>query len=205
MSIKKVLWGLFILTISALLLLFLLDLYIQKAYAQRLYKTSTALPKRPVGLVLGTSKRLKNGQINRYYQYRIDAAAALWKAEKVEQFVLSGDNSRKGYNEPADMQADLMALGIPKEKLILDYAGFRTLDSVVRCHKVFGFDQLIIISQRFHIERAVFIAQHKGLDALGLEAEGVEGVYGLRVQIREKLARVKLILDLLLGVEPHFL
>lgn len=201
---KKILWLFLFLLISALLITFIIDWYVKKAYQQQLYQQVNNIPKRPVGLVLGTIKQLPNGQLNRYYQYRIEAAVALWKAGKVDQFLLSGDNSRKGYNEPADMQADLLALGIPKEKLVLDYAGFRTLDSVVRCHKVFGFDNIIIISQRFHIERAVFIAEHKNLQALGLEAKGIEGVYGWKVQIREKLARVKLILDLLLGVEPHF-
>lgn len=205
MAPKKILGILLFLLISTILVTLLIDWYVKKAYQQQLYQQVKDIPKRPVGLVLGTIKQLKNGQLNRYYQYRIDAAVALWKAGKIEKLVLSGDNSRRGYNEPADMQADLIARGIPKEKLILDYAGFRTLDSVVRCQKVFGFDNIIIISQRFHIERAVFIAEHKNMKALGLEAQGIEGVYGLKVQIREKLARVKLILDLLLGVEPHFL
>ncbi|MGH1335331.1 MAG: SanA/YdcF family protein [Aureispira sp.] len=205
MRFKKIVWTSLISFVLLLLGIFLIDNHVKEAYHQRLYKTTNNLPKRPVGLILGTNKRLKNGQLNRYYTYRIDAAVALWEAGKVKQLVLSGDNSRVDYNEPADMQADLVARGVPKERLILDHAGFRTLDSVVRCRAVFGFDQIIIISQRFHIERAIFIAQHKDIDALGIEAKGIEGVYGLRVQIREKLARVKLILDLLWGVEPHFL
>ncbi len=205
MSPKKALLSLGLFFVFLLVGIFLLDWYVKKVNQQRLYQAATDLPKRPVGLVLGTSKYVKNGQLNRYYTYRINAAVALWEAGKVDRLLLSGDNSREGYNEPADMQADLIARGIPKEHLLLDYAGFRTLDSVVRCRKVFGFDQVIIISQRFHLERAVFLAQYKGVDALGLIAQDVDGVYGLKVQLREKLARVKLILDLLFGVEPHFL
>ena len=205
MARKRMVWMVFIFLGITLLGIFFIDTYVKNAYQQRLYSTTTSIPQRPVGLVLGTSKRLRTGRLNPYYTARIHLAVELWKAGKVEQLILSGDNSRADYNEPADMQADLIERGIPKERLILDYAGFRTLDSVVRCKAVFGFDQIIIISQQFHIERAVFIAQHKAIDALGIAAQGIEGVYGLRVQIREKLARVKLILDLLLGVEPHFL
>lgn len=195
-----------ILLLSALILLVIsADYYVQSSAQDKLYKEIAAVPYNEVGLVLGTVKRLKNGNLNRYYKYRIEAAAALFKAGKIKFILVSGDNSRKGYDEPTDMKEDLILKGIPEHKIFLDYAGFRTLDSVVRSNVVFGQKSITIISQKFHNERAVFIANHKAIDAIGFEAQDVSIRAGLKVQLREKLARVKVLIDVLFGVQPKFL
>ena len=170
----------------------------------QLYQDLASVPAHKVGLVLGTSKHLANGQSNLFYRYRLEAAYDLYTAGKVEYLLLSGDNGTKYYNEPADMQADLIAMGVPEDRIYLDYAGFRTLDSVVRAKAVFGQSAMICISQPFHLARAVYIGQCKDIQLSGYTARSVNPAYGRTVQLREYLARVKMQLDLLFGKEPRF-
>ena len=162
------------------------------------------LPSEKVGLVLGTSKTLKSGGKNPYFYYRMDAAEELYKSGKITYIIVSGDNSTKDYNEPEDMQTELVERGIPKSKIFLDFAGLRTLDSVVRAKEIFGQKSYIIISQRFHNERAVFLAQKKGITAYGYNAKDVDKKAGLTTNLREYLARVKVFWDLFFGVDPKF-
>ena len=158
-----------------------------------------------VGLLLGTSKNLRNGQANPFFEKRIEATAKLYKSGKIKYIVASGDNSKEHYNEPQQMKDDLVALGIPDSVIYLDYAGFRTLDSVVRMEKIFGQKQFTVISQKFHNERAIYIAQYCGLVATGYNAEDVGGKNGQKVAFREKFARVKVFVDFLTGKKPKFL
>jgi len=203
---KKLILAPFALVFALLVVIFGADYYVQYSVQDKLYHDLSEIPSNKVGLLLGTAKMVQNGtRLNRYYQYRINAATELYKAGKIEFILVSGDNSRKEYDEPTDMKEDLIKNGVPESKIILDYAGFRTLDSVVRSKKIFEQSKLTIISQKFHNERAVFIANNKGIDAIGFDAEDVSGRYGLKVMIREKFARVKVILDLLFGVGPKFL
>ena len=169
------------------------------------YNEVEDIPYNKVGLLLGTSKELKSGNPNPFFDTRIEATAMLYKADKIKYIVASGDNSKKHYNEPQQMKDDLIALGVPDSAIYLDYAGFRTLDSVVRIEKIFGQKKFTIISQRFHNERAIYIAQHYGLSAIGYDAEDVGGYNGKRVALREKLARVKVFVDFLMGKKPKFL
>jgi SanA protein len=161
-------------------------------------------PKNKVGLVLGTSRMLVEGGINPYYQHRIDAAITLYKAGKIEYILVSGDNGSIYYNEPTTIKKDLVKGGIPQEKIFLDYAGFRTLDSMVRAKFIFGLDSVTVISQQFHNERAIYLAGKKGLNAIGYNARGISGKQGIKVQFREYFARVKVFIDLLLNTQPRF-
>nr|WP_232285903.1 ElyC/SanA/YdcF family protein [Aquimarina agarilytica] len=172
---------------------------------KRLYSSVDHIPKNKVGLLLGTSKYVATGQLNLYYQYRIQAAATLYHASKIEYILVSGDNSTKSYNEPKKIKEDLIKKGVPENKIVLDYAGFRTLDSVVRAQKVFGENQFTVISQKFHNERALFLADHFNSNAIAFNAKGVSSRYGFKVQIREYFARVKVFIDLLFNVKPKFL
>ncbi|WPC12004.1 YdcF family protein [Riemerella anatipestifer] len=138
------------------------------------------------------------------FKYRIDAAAELYKNGKVQYFIVSGDNSRKDYNETEDMKLDLMAHGIPENHIYQDFAGFRTLDSVIRAEDIFGQKTFIIILQKFHNERAVYLARKNGLEAYGYNAQDVNAYAGFKTQLREYFARVKVFYDLLLGVEPKY-
>ncbi len=162
------------------------------------------VPKNRVGLVLGTAKKLVGGHPNPYYTFRINATIELFKAQKIDFVLVSGDNASKYYNEPTTFKKDLVAGGIPSEKIILDYAGFRTLDSMVRAKEVFGLDRVTVISQKFHNERAIYIADKKGLTAIGFNAKDVSVNQGLKVQAREYLARVKVFIDLLFNTQPRF-
>lgn len=170
-----------------------------------IYQNIDSIPQNKAGLLLGTSKLLRSGIPNQYFQNRIQATVDLYKAGKIEVVVISGDNSREGYNEPEDMKSELMLRGIPEDKIYLDYAGFRTLDSVVRMEKIFGQKSFTIISQKFHNQRAIYIAHAKGLQAVGYNAEDVNAYSGFKTQLREKFARVKLFLDLWTGKNPKFL
>jgi SanA protein len=163
------------------------------------------VPFQRVGLVLGTSKQVRSGQSNLYFKYRMDAAEALFKQGKVEHLVLSGDNGSINYNEPVDMKNELLKRGIPEDRIHLDYAGFRTFDSVYRMEAIFGQKAFTIISQEFHTQRAVYIAQSLGLRAIGFNARNVGASGGMKTRLREYLARVRVILDLWLGAKPRFL
>ncbi|MGX9986327.1 SanA/YdcF family protein [Soonwooa purpurea] len=162
------------------------------------------IPNEKVGLVLGTGKTLANGTPNLYFTYRMDAAAELYHAGKIKYLIVSGDNSRKNYNEPEDMKLALIEKGIPEHHIFEDFAGFRTLDSVVRAKEIFGQSSYIIISQRFHNERAVFLAQQNGIAAFGYNAKDVNRAAGFKTNLREKFARAKVYLDLWFGIEPKF-
>ncbi|WP_299217717.1 ElyC/SanA/YdcF family protein [uncultured Dokdonia sp.] len=169
------------------------------------YDKVSTIEKNKVGLVLGTSKMLQNGRINLYFKYRIEATVALYKAGKIDFVLVSGDNSTSSYDEPTDFKNELIEKGIPEHKIFLDYAGFRTLDSVIRAKEIFGQEKITIISQEFHNERAIYLAGKNGIEAIGFNATDVSGRYGIKVQLREYLARTKVFLDILFGVEPKFL
>lgn len=167
------------------------------------------LPENDVGLILGTSRRIATGQRNLYFDFRIQAAVNLYKAGKIKHLLVSGDNRFINYNEPIDMQKALLSRGVPDSAITLDYAGFRTLDSVVRSNKVFGQQRITIISQKFHTYRAIFISRHNRIDAIAFCAPDIspwQSVGAFRVRIREIFARVKTVIDLyILHKEPHFL
>ncbi len=200
----RLLIGLCCLTLG---LLVYTDYLVQRSCTQRCFATIAAIPERDVGVVLGTSKTLASGQANAFYDYRLKAASTLYLAGKVKYLVVSGDNGSHYYDEVTDMRADLIALGVPAEHIYRDYAGFRTLDSMVRMDKVFQTKQFVVISQAFHNERALYLAQHLGLDAVGFNAQDVAMLGGgLRTQVREKLARFVAVLEVYFTpMQPRFL
>lgn len=175
--------------------------------ANRVFDNVEDIPYNKVALLLGTAPVTPKGLHNFYFDYRIDAAEKLYKAGKVDYFIVSGDNSKKGYDEPQWMLDSLMVRGIPAEIIYCDYAGFRTLDSVVRTKAIFGQDSITIVSQKFHNERAVYLAEHYGINAVAYNAQDVEWLdKKLQIAIfRESLARVKMYLDMLTGKQPKFL
>lgn len=164
------------------------------------------LPDSGVALVLGTSHRLVNGSPNPFFHNRMATAAELYKEGKIVHFIVSGDNRTKYYNEPIEMQKALIKLGVPAEAITLDYAGLRTLDSIVRCKEIFGQTNITIITQPFHSYRALFISRYFHVDAVALVANEPNQEDALRVYGREYLARTKAILDLyILGTSPRHL
>ena len=193
-----------LLIIALILVIFVCNIIISSTAEGQTYTDTDTIPANRVGLVLGTSNRLTNGSPNPYYTYRIDATIALYKARKIEFVLVSGDNGSIYYNEPNTIKKDLINGGIPEHVIFLDYAGFRTLDSMFRAKFVFGLDKVTVISQKFHNERAIYIAKQKGLKAIGFNAQDISTSQGLKVQIREYLARVKVFIDMVLNTQPKF-
>lgn len=170
-----------------------------------IYRDINKIPAKKAALVLGTSKYLSGGRINYYFKYRIESAVKLFRAGKVRAIVVSGDNGSKGYDEPTTMRDDLVARGIPSRYITIDYAGFRTLDSIVRAEAIFDLKDYIIVSQQFHLERAIYLAHAKGQKVIGFVAKDFrDTVWAKKMEHRELLARVKAVLDVHLGVEPKF-
>lgn len=180
------------------------DVLINRNAKGKIYNNVADVPNVSAALVLGTSPRV-NGRVNLYYLYRMQAAASLWKAGKVKYIIVSGDNSTVNYDEATYMKNTLHDLGVPDSVIALDYAGFRTLDSVVRAYWVFGQKNIVIVSQEFHNERAIYLAEHFGITAVGLNAKDVPGNYGWKTALREYLARVNAVLDVtIFQTKPKF-
>lgn len=161
--LKRAFYSLLVLLGLLLLTVLGLDRWMSWKTAPYIYDELQDLPYRQVGVVLGTAKYYRTGVINQYYRYRIRGALNAYNSGKVNYLLLSGDNALQSYNEPMTMRRDLIKGGVDPADIVLDYAGFRTLDSIVRTRKVFDTNDFIIITQRFHCERALFIALHMGI------------------------------------------
>ena len=171
----------------------------------RVFEEAADVPECEVALVLGCARVLPDGRRNLYFKHRMAAVVKLWESGRVKHILVSGDNSRKDYDEPTDMKEALAEAGLPEDRIHCDYAGFRTLDSVVRAKDVFLLDRFVVVSQEFHVERALYIAKELGIEAYGYPARDVGGKAGMKTKAREDLARVKAVLDMkLLNTQPKF-
>lgn len=184
---------------------FLADYLIVRNAENKIFDRVETCPKVTVALVLGTSKNNKKGKENKYFTYRIEAMVDLFNAGKVTSIIVSGDNGSKSYDEPTAMKNALIEAGIPEDQIHLDYAGFRTLDSMERALKVFGQKKVIVVSQRFHNERAIYLGEHFGMTVYGFNAKDVSASVGFKTQVRERFARMKVFWDIIFGVESKFL
>lgn len=179
---------------------------VEKATQHRLYTDVSLIPRNKVALLLGTNPLNRLGRPNTYFFTRIKTAAELYRAGKADYILASGDNHSKGYDEPTAMRDSLIANGVPSDRIVLDFAGFRTLDSVVRAKEIFGCDSLTIISQTDHNSRALYLAESNGIDAIAISAPIKVGrLVRIRLALREWLARDKMMLDIWFGKKPHFL
>jgi SanA protein len=202
---KKTFIRLSVLVICLLAVAIACNIWVIRSTRKNIYEDVQRIPERKTGLLLGASKRAY-GRDNLYFLYRIDAAVALYQAGKINHIIVSGDNHKKEYDEATDMRDALISKGVPAEAITLDYAGFRTLDSVVRCKKIFGQDSITIISQGFHNERALFIAAYYNINAIAFNAKDVPARYAFKTSVREYLAKFKAVLDLyILHTQPKFL
>lgn len=182
------------------------NIWVVSSTQSYVYSDSDELPDHRVALVLGTSNKTSSGRPNDFFITRMETAAQLYKMGKIDHFILSGDNRSKFYNEPVDMQKALMTLGVPAAAITLDYAGLRTLDSVIRSKEIFGQDKIIIITQPFHSYRAVFISRYYGIEAVAMVTEGPAYENSVKVRVREYFARTKAVLDLyVFKTSPRFL
>lgn len=195
--------ALFYAIFALIILCLLVDRGVSFYVRDKIFTNIDELPFRPCALVLGTSKYTVSGKPNVYYDSRLMAAKSLIEQQKVNYLLLSGDNRTLQYNEPRAMFRDLRKMGVPKTLMFRDFAGFRTLDSVIRADKIFQVQAFTIVSQKFHCERALLIAQAHNIDAICFVAKQPELHFS--TQIREVFARIKAVFDLILGVEPYFL
>ena len=204
--IKKILkWG-FLFLLLLFVSICLSNYYVIKSTKTQLYTDIEKIPANNVALLLGASKKTVRGNDNLYFNYRIEAAAELYKAGKIKHIIVSGDNHKKEYDEATDMRDALMELGVPDSCITLDYAGFRTLDSMVRCLKVFKQKNITVISQEFHNQRATFIGNYYNMNVVAFNAKDVPSQYSLKTKIREYFAKFKAVIDLYIThKQPKFL
>ena len=182
------------------------NLWIVRSTKDSVFSDVNKVPHHRIALVLGTSHKTSKGDPNPYFEKRIETAAELYKKGKIDHLILSGDNRSIYYNEPMAMLKALLKKGVPASAITLDYAGLRTLDSIVRCKEIFGQDKFVIITQPFHSYRALFISQYHDINAIAMVAEEPDFEYSFKVRLREYLARTKAVLDLyVLKTSPRFL
>lgn len=182
------------------------NLWVVGSTKANVFTESDKLPEHRVALVLGTSNKTTAGLPNQFFERRMDTAAELYKIGKIDHFILSGDNRSMFYNEPIEMRKALVSRGVPVNAITLDYAGLRTLDSVVRSKEIFGQDKIIIITQPFHSYRALFISNYYNIDAVAMVASDPGLEISFKVRIREYFARTKAVLDLyILKTSPRFM
>lgn len=179
-----------------ILLLVAANWWIVRSTSNEVFSDYDRIPSNPVGLVLGTSSRRSDGSPNPFFHNRMEAAARLYAMGKIGHIIVSGDNRSRFYNEPLEMKRALLKLGVPDSAITLDYAGLRTLDSVVRSKEIFGQEHITIITQPFHSYRALFISRFYHIDAVALVANEPSDEPAVSVYVREYFARAKAVLDL---------
>ncbi|MBX2941379.1 MAG: YdcF family protein [Cyclobacteriaceae bacterium] len=194
--LTKVLRQSFYLLLVVVLFVVVSNIWIVNSTSERIYSQYDSLTNHSVALVLGTSRLLVTGAPNPFFDNRIETAAQLFRNGKVKHIIVSGDNRTRYYNEPLEMKRALVKLGIPPSVITLDYAGLRTLDSVVRSKEIFGQEEITIVTQTFHCYRALFISNFYGIDAVAYVANEPNLEMTEKVHWREYLARAKAILDL---------
>jgi len=172
----------------------IINFWVVVSTSNQIYKEVEDIPYAEAGLILGTSKRTSSGTANSYFYERIEAASNLYKAGKIKYIIVSGDNRTVYYNEPMDMLNALIELDIPKEDVIMDFAGLSTFESVKRAKEVFGKNEITIVSQGFHCYRALYIANQSGIKARALTADNNQ-VLSNKLAMREILARLKAVVE----------
>ena len=186
-----------------LLLTTYLAYHINKKTEAYIYDRVEELPSTYTALVLGASVR-RNGELSTMLRDRVESALLLYNKGKIKRFLVSGDNRTTNYNEPVAMKKYLLERGVPEEDIFMDFAGFDTYDSVYRASYIFEVDSAIVVSQRFHLPRAVYIARSMGLNFYGYNGDRREYELESRNRFREVAANVKAWIELLINKEPHF-
>ena len=205
-AIRRLLLGIAAIAVVVVVFTIYVNVRVENAAEGLVFENVASVPRNRVALLLGTNPQNRRGGPNSYFTNRIKTAADLYHSGKVEYIIASGDNHTRLYDEPTAMRDSLVGLGVPADRIILDYAGFRTFDSVVRAKEVFGCESLTIISQSDHNARALYIARDKGIEAVAVAAPLRAGRFvRTRLTLREWLARDKMMLDIWFGREPHFL
>lgn len=191
-NIRK--WVLWILTISIVFVIGS-NLYVNRIAEPWITSEALELPKVKYGLLLGTSKYFKKGENNDFYVKRLNAAIKLYSLGKIEKIIISGTHEESNYSEPLSIQKDLMQKGIPDTAIILDYYGDRTLLSILNFKNSYRNDSVIVITQKFHNQRAIFLGRKNTINIWGYNAEDVKIKTSFKVLIREYFAKAKAVLE----------
>lgn len=203
---KIIIWSIVII-VGLVAIIAMCDIFVAWNASGKTYEDVDSIPHRKVGLILGTSPiSTWTGRRNYYFDHRIKAGADLYKAGKVDWLVVSGGdyrNTENGYDEPVAMRDSLMKQGVDSTRIILDYDGTRTLNSIAKMRDVYCQDSITIISQEYHNERALYLAKHLSIEAIAFNAKtpGQRNSWW-RNRGREVLARVKLFIDVARGLHP---
>ena len=200
--IKICVWAIAVVTVVCLALMLICNQVVVNNAEGKVFSEIESIKYNKVGLLLGTTPQARITKVKNYFFiYRLDAAEQLYRARKIEKILISGDeHSLDGINEPECMRDSLVARGIPAEDIYLDGKGYRTINSVINANKVFGLKSFTIISQEFHNERALYQAEHLGLDVENLQAFNAKMPTSRRAyltSIREYFSRVKMFIDLI--------
>lgn len=201
----------FLMLLGALLLLAVLlwvagNLWVLSHSAPYIQSASSHCQSQRIGVVFGTSSWTRTGVRNPHFNARMDTAARLIHSGQVEHLLVSGDNRTRAYNEPRAMWRDLSERGVSPDQLTMDFAGFSTFDTLARAQEVFQVDKALLVTQRWHLPRAIYIARARGMEVTGCVASGGAVAGEWRLRLRESLARVATLGDLYLwGREPYFL
>ncbi|MFJ4711843.1 vancomycin high temperature exclusion protein [Streptomyces sp. NPDC088785] len=161
------------------------------------------VPRTDVAVVFGAG--LWNGEPSPYLAHRLDAAAGLYRSGRVRVLLVTGDNSRAEYDEPDAMRTYLTRHGVPSRAVVRDYAGFDTWDSCVRARKIFGVDRAVLVTQGFHVRRAVALCEAAGVSSYGVGVDEVHDATWYAGGAREVLAAAKALADVTFRPDPHFL
>ena len=197
---KKFLVFVAIMVVFGLFVVIGCQIAVTSAAKGRMYDDVKEIPHREVGLLLGTSPLGRSGRPNQFYLRRLDATVALYNAGKIDRIVISGARRGDDYDEPTEMRNDLVKRGLPDSIFVLDGEGHRTISSIVRTKEVLAEDSVTIISQKFHNERALFLARHNEIDAIAFNAENTSSRrWRLMMVLRESLARVKAVAEAIFG------
>ena len=197
---KKLLIFVMIMIAIGLFVVIACQIVVKHSAKGRMYNDVKEIPHREIGLLLGTNPLGRSGRPNQFYLRRIDATVAMYEAGKVDRIIISGARRGDAYDETAAMREALVDRGVPDSILVLDGEGFRTIASIKRAKEVFGADSLTIISQQFHNERALFMAQHNGMDAIAYNAANTSSRRWKVIMMgRECLARVKAVFEVMRG------
>ena len=204
MNIKKILYTLTGIAIATTLALLLINWYVVSNSKPYIYATISDVPECYTGVVLG-AKVNKSGLPSDILKDRIDVAIDLYKNHKIKRFLLTGDHGTSSYDEVNNMKAYLIRNGINTENIFLDHAGFDTYSSMVRAKEVFQVTDAIIITQQFHLSRAVYIARSKGLNAYGVTSDKRRYRSVEYLKFREMIANVKAMYEIITNKSPQFL
>ncbi|MBN2616675.1 MAG: YdcF family protein [Spirochaetales bacterium] len=206
MRINKIYKVLLITLLSALFLLLVSMQWIHISTKNNIFDNIKKIPYNKVGLIPGCNKYIANGVINVYYEQRIAAGVELFRNSKIDYILVSGDNAHPSYDEPREMRNSLVEAGIPNDRIISDYAGFRTLDTIIRAKEVFSLKDFTLISQSFQNRRGIFIGKFNNLNIVAYNADFNDKKFDISIETRELFAKINMLLDLyIFAKEPKFL